>query len=51
MATKEKAVKLTDRVTIKGLATAKYLSAGREYSVHPELAQRLVAKKEAEIIK
>jgi UDP-3-O-[3-hydroxymyristoyl] glucosamine N-acyltransferase len=48
---KEQAIKITDRVTIKGAAVAKNLTAGREYSVHPELAKRLVAKKEAEYVK
>jgi hypothetical protein len=47
----EKKVNLTERVNIKGLAGAKKLKEGIVYNVHPELAKRLVSKKEAELVK
>lgn len=45
---KGKPIKTTDRVLIVGTSKAKTLAPGREYSVHPELAGRLVKKGEAE---
>jgi len=46
-----KPIDITKRVAIKGTATSKTLSEKRTYMVHPELASRLVEKKEAEIVK
>ena len=48
---KGKAVKITERVTIKALNGNKYMKEGKNYKVHPELAARLVNKKQAEIVK
>ncbi|MDR1090497.1 MAG: hypothetical protein LBL79_05410 [Prevotella sp.] len=38
----------SDRVNIKAVSGAKYLKPGTVYSVHPELAKKLIARKVAE---
>jgi hypothetical protein len=48
---KGKPINLAARVTIIGSAKAKVYKPGKEYSVHPETAKRLVEKGEAEYLK
>jgi|GEM_PF-6598355 len=51
MATTENTVNLTDKVSVRGVKGAKHLTGGKVYEVHPLLAKRLIANKQAEAVK